>query len=481
MNSLSNLKPGPQDTVRFETDSMGEIALFDWAYWGAQTQRAVENFQVSGIPLPATLIHAIGLVKKSAARANAELGLLPAVNGLDIAPAMIAAAGEVADGKWDKHFPVDVFQTGSGTSSNMNANEVISNRANEIFGFSIGGRKPVHPNDHVNIGQSSNDVIPAAVQISTRLACVSLEKALQHLAECLRAKQVEFADILKLGRTHLQDAVPMTLGQEFGAWAVQIEKAVLRIKHCHADLEELPLGGTAIGTGLNAHPLFGFKACAGIAEDTGIPFQLAPDRFEQIAARDAQVQLMGALNTLACSLMKIVNDLRLLASGPRAALGEISLPSLQPGSSIMPGKVNPVIPEMVLQVAAHVSGKLVSVTIGGQNGPLQLNMANPLIAYECLSSQALLENAILALADKCVAGISADRDRCAWWIEWSLAMLTPLNAKIGYDRAAKLAYRAFNEKRQIRELVLEECVHKEGLLSESELNALLDPRSMAGS
>lgn len=466
--------------TRNESDSMGQVPIPEWAYWGAQTQRAVENFQISGIELPTAMVRALGIIKKNAAVANRDLGLLKAVDGQEIAQVMIDAAQEVVDGKWDKHFPIDVFQTGSGTSSNMNANEVISNRANEILGKPLGGRKPVHPNDHVNKGQSSNDVIPAAVQISTRLAAGDLEKALAHLAKTIRAKENEFKDVIKLGRTHLQDAVPMTLGQEFSAYAVQIEKAATRLKATFADLEELPLGGTAIGTGLNAHPQFAEKAVAAIAKDTKVPFKVAPNKFEQIAARDAQVALMGALNTLATSLMKIANDIRLLASGPRGALGEIVLPSLQPGSSIMPGKVNPVIPEMLIQVSAHVSGKLFSVTIGGQNSPLELNMMNPLIAYECLGSLELLTAACMAFADKCVAGIESDAERCAYWIDWSLALVTPLNNKIGYDRAAQLAYKAFKERRKIRDVVMDEVVNKTGEITEKELDALLDPKTMTG-
>jgi fumarate hydratase class II len=465
---------------RSEPDSMGQVAVPAWAYWGAQTQRAVDNFQISGIPLPPAFIRALGLIKRSAASVNAELGLLGTAGDPQTVEAVVTAAGEVAAGLWDRHFPIDVFQTGSGTSTNMNANEVIANRANELLGNPLGSRKPVHPNDHVNRCQSSNDVIPAAVQLSCRVALVELEAAVAKLAASLRAKEAAFAGVIKLGRTHLQDAVPMTLGQEFGAWAAQVEKAGARLASCRSELEELPLGGTAIGTGLNAHPEFGPKAAAEIARLTGLPFRMAPNRFEQIAARDAQVQLMGCLNTLATSLMKIVNDLRLLASGPRGALGEINLPSLQPGSSIMPGKVNPVIPEMVLQVAAHVSGKLVSVTMGGQNGPLELNMANPLIAYECLGSLDLLAKACVALAEKCVDGIEADEARCAWWIDWSLALVTPLNTRIGYDKAAQLAYRAFREKRQIREILLEVCVREEKIMDEAELDRLLDPWSMAG-
>ncbi len=454
---------------RIESDSMGDIEIPAWAYWGAQTQRAVENFRISGIVLPSAMIQAIALIKKNAAAANRELGLLEP----ERAEAIIQAATEVYEGKWNDHFPVDVFQTGSGTSSNMNANEVIANRANEILGEPIGMRKPVHPNDHVNRGQSSNDVIPAALHISNRVEADGLLASLTNLADAFTAKADEFSEVLKLGRTHLQDAVPMSLGQEFAVYALQIQKAAARIRNSFADMEELPLGGTAIGTGLNTHPDFADRAISGIAADTGIGFVPAANKFEGIAARDAQVAFMGAVNVLATSLMKIANDLRLLASGPRGALGEILLPSLQPGSSIMPGKVNPVIPEMIIQVAAHVHGKVISVTMGGQNAPLELNMMNPLIAYEVLSSITILTKACNTLADKAIRGAAADSERCRYWIDWSLAMVTPLAVKIGYDRASTLAYRAYREKKKIRDLVLEEKI-----ISEDELNSILDPRSM---
>lgn len=454
---------------RSESDTMGSVQVPASAYYGAQTQRAIENFRISPYTLPPVMIKALALIKKNAAVANKKLGLLSA----ELADAIITAADEVAQGTWDAHFPIDIFQTGSGTSSNMNANEVISNRANELLGQPLGTKKPVHPNDHVNKGQSSNDVFPTAVHIADRLALVELEAALEKLYKSLLAKAAEFDKVLKLGRTHLQDAVPMTLGQEFSAFAVQIRKCLERVRSCHANLEDLPLGGTAIGTGLNTHKDYAGLAVAGIAADTGLPFRASDNKFEAIAARDAQVELMGALNTLATALMKIANDLRLLASGPRGALGEIILPSLQPGSSIMPGKVNPVIPEMVIQVAAFVCGKAVSVTIGGQNGPLQLNMMNPLIAHETLVSIELLANACTTLAEKGIDGLEADEERCADWIEWSLALVTPLATKIGYDKAAELAYKAFKQKKKIRDLLLEEKI-----LSDSELDAVLDPKAM---
>jgi fumarate hydratase, class II len=457
------------DGVRYESDSMGKIGIPDWAYWGAQTQRAVENFGVSPMRIPTAMIRALAVIKKNAAATNADLGAVDPT----LAEAIVQAGTEVYEGKWDDHFPIDVFQTGSGTSWNMNTNEVIANRANEILGQPRGTRSPVHPNDHVNRGQSSNDVIPTAIHIANRVEVEGLLAAISHLAAALREKEKEFAGLVKLGRTHLQDAVPMTLGQEFSGYATQIEKAYGRVQATLANLEELALGGTALGTGINCHPDFADAVAAGIAKDTGLPFRSAPNKFEAIASRDAQVELMGALNTLATSLMKIANDFRLLASGPRGALGEIVLPSLQPGSSIMPGKVNPVIPEMVIQVAAYVNGKAVSVTIAAQNGPLELNMMNPLIALETLSAIDILTNTCRVFADRAVAGLEADRERLDFWIEWSLALVTPLATEIGYDAATKLAYQAYKEKRKIREVVLDS-----GLLPEERVAELLDPSTM---
>ncbi|HEB32440.1 MAG TPA: class II fumarate hydratase [Spirochaetes bacterium] len=448
---------------------MGEVSIPSWAYWGAQTQRAVRNFDVSTSRIPGLMIEALALIKKNAALANSELGLIDS----KIAEAVAEAAVEVLERKWDKHFPVDVFQTGSGTSWNMNVNEVIANRANVILGHPIGNRDPVHPNDHVNRCQSSNDVIPAAIHIADRIAVERLLPKLGLLSKSLAGKEKEFKDILKLGRTHLQDAVPMTLGQEFGGFKSQIEKGIQRVKTTCTNLEELALGGTAIGTGINCHPRFAGLTVSRIAKDTGLPFVTAQNKFEVIAARDAQVELMGALNTVAVSLSRIANDMRLLASGPRAGIGEIILPSLQPGSSIMPGKVNPVIPEMVIQVAAYISGKTFSVTIAGQIGPLELNMMHPLIAFETLTAMDILLKTCEAFAEKCINGIRANKERCAHWIEWSLALVTPLATEIGYDRAAELAYKAYKENRTIREVVEEAEI-----LPPNKINELLDPKNM---
>ncbi len=450
---------------------MGEVRLPAEAYWGAQTQRAVENFGISPLRIPVPMLRALALVKSAAAEANRQLDLL----GAREADAIRRAAAEVREGKYDGQFPIDVFQTGSGTSWNMNMNEVISNRANELLGGEKGTRKPVHPNDHVNRGQSSNDVIPTAMNIAVRLEGERLSQALRRLAGGLREKQQEFSDVLKLGRTHLQDAVPMTLGQEVSAWARQIEESDRRVRSAFWSLEDLPLGGTAIGTGLNTHPRFAELAVGNIAAETGHPFRVSPDPFEGIAARDAMAEFMGALNVLSVSLMKIAQDFRLLASGPRGGLGELILPSLQPGSSIMPGKVNPVIPEMVIQAAAHVMGKHLSVTIGCQNGPLQLNIMQPLIAYETIAAAQLLTNCADVFLSKCVAGLEADRERSRAAIEQSLALVTPLALKIGYDRASKVAYRAFRERRTVREVVLEE-----GILNEAEAAEILDPAQMLG-
>jgi fumarate hydratase class II len=458
------------DKMRQETDTMGQVALPEWAYWGAQTQRAVENFGISDKRIPLPMIQALAMIKGHAAEVNAELGLLPA----DLARVIAGAASEVRAGDWNDHFPIDVFQTGSGTSWNMNANELIANRANELLGSPLGTKKPVHPNDHVNLGQSSNDVIPAAIHIADRLAAQRLREALVRLAEALQAKAREFEGVLKIGRTHLQDAVPMTLGQEFSGYAEQIRKAVRRLEGCFPHLEELALGGTAVGTGLNAHPELAPRVIQRIARDTGIGFRQASSLFEALACRDAQAELMGALNVLAGSLFKIGNDLRLLASGPRAGFGEIVLPSLQPGSSIMPGKVNPVIPEMVIQVAVYVMGKSHSVSLAAASAPLELNIMMPLIAYETLDSLSLLAATAEVFEKRCVAGIEADQERCAEWIEWSLALVTPLATRIGYDKAAALAYRAFREKRKVRELVVEE-----GLLSPEEARQVLEPARMA--
>jgi fumarate hydratase class II len=456
---------------RTETDSMGPIEVELARYWGAQTERARRNFQVSPHRIPAPFLRALCLLKGEAAVVNAALGLLDE----GVSKAVQQAADEAFAGKFDGEFPLDVFQTGSGTSWNMNANEVLAGRANEILTGVRGGKKPVHPNDHVNLGQSSNDVIPSVLNLAGRLEAGRFAQALDALAASFEAKATEFARIVKIGRTHLQDAVPMTLGQEFTAFARQIRLGAARVRSVFPRLEELALGGTALGTGLNTHPEFAARTAARLAERLGVPFRPAESFFEAIAARDVQVELMGAVNTVATSLLKIGNDLRLLSSGPRTGFGEILLPELQPGSSIMPGKVNPVILEMLNQACAHVMGKHLSVTIAGQNAPLQLNIMMPLLAHETLSSLDLLMQCCDTLRASCVDGIVADVRRCSEQVERSLALVTPLALKIGYDQAAALSKQALAEDKTIRQLVREH-----NLLSENELNAILDPSTMAG-
>lgn len=457
---------------RTERDSMGEVRVPAWALWGAQTQRAVENFPVSGYRIPTPVIRALALIKRYAAETNAELGLIDRT----LADAIIQAAEEVYEGRWDDHFPLDVFQTGSGTSTNMNMNEVLANRANEILGSPRGSRHPVHPNDHVNRGQSSNDVIPSAIHIAVRTQLEQhLLPALAELAEALAAKAQEFADVVKIGRTHMQDAVPVTLGQEFSGYATQVRKGIARLRSTFPHLEELALGGTAVGTGLNTHPEFSARTVAKIAQRLGISFRPAENFFEALASRDALIEATGALNTVAASLMKVANDLRLLSSGPRTAIGEIILPALQPGSSIMPGKVNPVIPEMMTQVAAAVMGMHVAVTMGVQGSLLELNVMKPMMAYYTLESIRLLGNACRVLTEKCVRGIQADRERCRELMEWSMALVTPLALRVGYDRAAEIAYRAYKDRKTVRQVVVEM-----GLLTPSEADEVLRPDRLLG-
>ncbi len=457
--------------MRVESDSMGNVEIPEDAYWGAQAQRAAVNFNVSPLRIPPPFLRALASIKRAAALTNRELGALDA----KIAEAIASAAGEIVAGRFADQFPVDLFQTGSGTSWNMNINEVIASRANELLGGKRGGRSPVHPNDHVNKGQSSNDTIPTAMNVAARVEAAALIRALARLEEALDLKAREFAGVVKLGRTHLQDAVPMTLGQEFSGYREQIRKSRGRIERTFPSLEELALGGTAIGTGLNAHPEYAARTIAALAAEYRIPFRRADNYFEAMAARDSILELVGALNSLAVALMKIAQDLRLLASGPRSGLGEISLPELQPGSSIMPGKVNPVIPEMVIQVAAHVMGKHLSTTIACQSAPLELNMMQPLLVYESLSAIELLASTCRVLDERCVRGIRAEADHCRELVDWSLALVTPLALKVGYDRAARIAHRAFAEKKKVRDVILEE-----GILSEAETDAILDPETMLG-
>lgn len=438
--------------TRIERDSLGEVAVPASALYGAQTQRAVENFPISGMTFPRVFIRALGLIKYAAAQANEDLGLLEAV----VAGAIRQAAQEVIDGQLDDHFPIDVYQTGSGTSTNMNANEVISNRAIQILGGQVGSKQPVHPNDHVNQGQSSNDVIPAAIHVSAYLQVAEeLLPALRHLRDTLLQRAEELDDVVKTGRTHLMDAMPIRLGQQLSGYATQIDHGIRRIEATLPRLAELALGGTAVGTGLNAHPEFGARVAARLVELTGLPFREASNHFEAQAGQDAAVELSGQLKTVASSLMKIANDFRWMNSGPQAGLAEITLPATQPGSSIMPGKINPVIAEAVTLVCAQVIGNDVAITIGGQAGNFELNLMLPLIAHNLLQSIAILANASRTLADKAVAGFTANRERMEDLVEKNPILVTALAPHIGYDLAARIAKQAMAEGRRVREVARE--------------------------
>lgn len=455
---------------RIEKDSMGPIRVYKEAYYGGNTQRAIDNFPISGYRFGREMIHALGLIKYASAKANAELGLLDR----RLARAIEQASYEVIQGKWDDQFVIDVFQTGSGTSTHMNVNEVIANRANEILGGQKGTYRPVHPNDHVNLCQSSNDVFPSALHIAA--VTILLEKllpALGDLHEALEIKAKEFHSILKIGRTHLQDALPIRLGQEFEGYAQQVRFGIFRILMAMGSLYELPLGGTAVGTGANTHPLFAKKAIAIINKTIRGHFREATSHFEAQGARDATVEVSGALKTVAVSLMKIANDIRWLGSGPRCGLGEIHLPEVQPGSSMMPGKVNPVIPESLIQVCAHVIGSDAAITLGGIQGYFELNTMMPLITYHLLESIRLMANGVTVFNQRCIQGLKADRERCEEMIEKSLALVTALAPSLGYDEAARLARRAYQEGKTIREIA-----QGEGILPERELNRLLDPLAL---
>jgi fumarate hydratase class II len=451
---------------REEYDSMGKVLVPEGAYYGAQTQRAVDNFSVSGLHFSSPFIRALGMIKKHAAAVNRDLGLLEP----GMAEAIMTAAQEVVEGKLNDHFVVDVFQTGSGTSTNMNANEVIAGRANELLTGKRGGKTPVHPNDHVNLGQSSNDVIPSVIHIATLLEIRGgLLPAMELLHGALKERSEAFREIRKIGRTHLQDAVPMTLGQEFSGYARQVELDMDRIRGAGKSLMELALGGTAVGTGMNTHPHFPIQVIRRISEETGCDFREAKDHFAAQAGQEALVEMSGALKTYGVSLVKIANDIRWLSSGPRCGLGELSLPALQPGSSIMPGKVNPVIPEVVLQVAGQVIGNDAAVTFGAQAGNLELNVMLPMMAYNLLQTIHLLGAATRSFAEKAIKGISANVEKCASNLEQSLALVTALVPVIGYDAAAGLAKKAYEKKKTIREVALEEHV-----LSDQEVHRILD-------
>ena len=458
--------------TRIETDTMGEVAVPADRYWGAQTQRSLQNFKIGGERMPRPLVRALGLQKKAAALANLALGKLDP----KLADAIARAADEVIDGTLIEHFPLVVWQTGSGTQTNMNANEVISNRAIELLGGVVGSKKPVHPNDHVNYGQSSNDSFPTAMHIAAaEEANHRLLPALRHLHQALARKGKEFAEIIKIGRTHLQDATPIRLGQEFGAYAKQIEHGIKRVEAALPDVYELAQGGTAVGTGLNAAIGFDKKFAEEVSKLTGLPFVPAADKFEALATHDALVELSGALNTIAASAMKIANDIRLMGSGPRCGFGEIHLPENEPGSSIMPGKVNPTQAEALTMVATQVMGNHVTVTIAGSQGHFELNVFKPVIIFNVLQSIRLLADAAESFADNCVVGIEANRERIDQLLHDSLMLVTALNPHIGYDKAAKVAKKAHAEGTTLKQAAL-----SLGFLTEEEFDTWVRAESMLG-
>ena len=456
--------------TRTETDTFGPIEVATNVYWGAQSQRSIGNFKIGWEKQPLSIVRALGIVKQAAARANMALGHLDPELGKTI----VAAAQEVIDGKLNEHFPLVVWQTGSGTQSNMNANEVISNRAIEILGGTLGSKKPVHPNDHVNMSQSSNDTYPTAMHVAAAEQVVhDLIPALKHLHKALVKKSEEFRDIIKIGRTHTQDATPLTLGQEFSGYAKQIENGIKRVEMTLPMLMELAQGGTAVGTGLNAPKGFAEAVAKRIAEITGLPFTSAPNKFEALAAHDAMVMTHGAINTVAASLFKIANDIRFLGSGPRSGLGELSLPENEPGSSIMPGKVNPTQCEALTMVCAQVFGNQATLTFAGSQGHFELNVFNPVMAYNFLQSVRLIADASISFTDNCVAGIEARRDNIKAALDRSLMLVTALAPKIGYDNAAKIAKTAHKNGTTLRE----EAVGG-GYVSDAEFDAIVRPEKM---
>lgn len=457
-------------TFRMETDSFGELAVPSDKYYGAQTARSLINFAISTETMPEALVRALGTLKRSAATVNMKLGILDKTIG----DAIVAASTEVMEGKLSDHFPLKIWQTGSGTQTNMNINEVVSNRAIEMLGGVIGSKKPVHPNDHVNMGQSSNDTFPTAMHIA---AAVEVNRhllpALKHLHTALLAKEKEFDDIIKIGRTHTQDATPMTLGQEFSGYVTQVAYGIQRIERSLSGVYMLAQGGTAVGTGINTKKGFAEGFAAEVANITGLPFITAPNKFEALASHDAMVELSGALNTLAVSFMKIANDIRFLGSGPRCGLGELSLPENEPGSSIMPGKVNPTQSEALTMIAAQVMGNHVAVSIGGSNGHFELNVFKPVIIHNVLQSIRLLADGAISFTDKCVVGIEANRDRLAKIRDESLMLVTALNPHIGYDNAAKIAKKAHKEHSTLKEAAL-----ALGLLTAEQFDAWVRPEDM---
>ena len=454
---------------RIERDSMGTMEVPDSALYGAQTARALINFPISGIRFPRPFLRAIGLIKEHAAFVNKELGLIDS----KIALAVMDAAGEVVEGRLDDHFPVDIFQTGSGTSSNMNANEVIANRAAQLLDEEIGS-KSVHPNDHVNFGQSSNDVIPSAIHIAAATEIAdSLIPTLQKAQQLILDKATEFDDIIKIARTHLQDATPIRLGQVFGGYSQQLELIIVELKKSLEGLCELPLGGTAVGTGINTHPNFASKVIERISKVTGLPLREASDHFAAQGGKEEIVAASGALKTSAVALFKIANDIRHLGSGPRCGLGELKLPAVQPGSSIMPGKVNPVMAESLMQVCSQVIGNDATITLGGLSGNFELNVMMPVMAHNLLQSIALITNGVEQFCEQCLKGLEADRDRCESLVEESLAMCTALAPVIGYDQAAEIAKEAYETNKTVRQVAQERKI-----LSAEELDKILDPYPM---
>ncbi len=458
-------------TFRIEKDSLGEVRVPSDKYWGAQTQRSIENFKIGGDRFPREMIRALGILKKSAAFTNWKLGLLPE----NKAKFIISAANEVIDGKLDDHFPLVVWQTGSGTQTNMNANEVIANRASELLSGSVKERV-IHPNDDVNKAQSSNDTFPTAMHIAVgERAKKHLVPALTQLRDSLDKKRKEFDGIVKIGRTHLMDATPLTLGQEFSGYVTQLTKSIERIEKSLSGVYELALGGTAVGTGLNTHPDFAVRAAESIAKETGLPYISAGNKFEALAAHDALVEFSGTLKTLACSLMKIANDIRLLGSGPRSGLAELILPANEPGSSIMPGKVNPTQSEAMTMVCAQVIGNDVAVTVGGMNGHFELNVFKPVIVFNVLNSVRLLADACLSFKENCVDGIEANKIQIEKHLNNSLMLVTALNPKVGYDNAAKIAKNAYEKN-----ITLKESAIVLGFMSGEEFDKLVRPEDMIG-
>jgi len=463
--------PAPEQQWRVETDTMGEVKVPADRLWGAQTQRSRNNFKIGGETIPLPVIRSMGIVKHACASTNEALGKLDA----KLSSGIQAAAREVMDGKLDDHFPLVVWQTGSGTQTNMNVNEVISNRAIQVMGGEVGSKNPVHPNDHVNMSQSSNDTFPAAMSIATALAVHDrLLPSLEYIRKGLADKQKEFKGIIKIGRTHLMDATPLTLAQEFSGYVQQVDMSIKRANQALEDLYELALGGTAVGTGLNTHPEYAVTVAKHVADLTGLPFVTAPNKFESLAAHDAQAQLGGALKTIALSLLKISNDIRLLGSGPRAGLAELNLPANEPGSSIMPGKVNPTQCEAALMVCSRVIGNDVAVALGGAAGStFELNVAKPMIAYTNLQSTYLLADLCVSFTDNCVVGIEPNRERIEHLMQSSLMLVTALNQHIGYDKAAAIAKLAHKEGTTLKEAGI-----KLGILTEEEFDKWVRPELM---